>query len=317
VFRSPEAYGPSRMSRTILVTAFIGLLGAPMAVAQNKPALSTQLTLADLVKERGGTARINYSAKLRMLSQRVAAMSCIYASDAKDDAAKAGLAAAQEEFEKIVKALELGDDTLGILGPEDSAKILKGLKVIAEEWGPMNTATASLLAASGNSPADLAVIYQHEAKVLKIAQKLATEVGAIYADPASISTANALVIDIAGRQRMLLQKMKKEACQISTGGATAETPDMLKASVSTFEVTLTALIDGMPEAGVQPAPTPEIRGKLEKILADWQIARAPFDTVLSGTPLDPAGLNELLATTDALTKAMNDVVADYAAASTY
>jgi hypothetical protein len=309
---------PSRHPvRVLLMTAAIIGSGVTTTPAQDKTSIAAQVLLVDLASERGGPARINLSAKLRMLSQRITAMACIHGSNANDELSAEKLTAAMEEFEKIVIGLAMGDESLGIPGQEDSAKALKGLKLIAAEAQPMMAAAKSMLASGGDSPADLATIYAQEPKVLKIAQKLAAEIGAIYANPNSLTTASAMAIDIAGRQRMLLQKMTKEACQISTGAATPETAVMLEKTVSTFDLTLTALIDGMPEAGVQPAPTAEIRAKLEAIRAEWQTVRIPMDAVLAGTSLDASGMNALLTGTDELLKGLNSVVSDYAASATF
>jgi hypothetical protein len=308
---------PVRALGVVSLTAALGGFCAPVAHAQDQSSASAKIVQAEFAKERGGTARINLSAKLRMLSQRIAAESCIYAIHANDDTAQADLSAAVEEFGKIIKALEHGDESIGILGSEDSAKILKGLKILAEEWSPMETSAKALLASGGDNAADLAIIYEQEAKVLKIAQKLAAEINAIYTDPASMTVASAMMIDIAGRQRMLTQKMTKEACQISTGAGTADTPKLLETTVSTFDTTLSAMIDGMPEAGMPPPPTPEIRASLEAIQADWLALRAPVDAVVAGTPLDATGLSQLLVGGNALMKDLNEIVADYADAATY
>jgi hypothetical protein len=314
--RLPEIRRPGCALRVLVASTAISSFAMPAALAQDVSLVTAQLILADFVSERGGPVRINLSAKLRMLSQRIAALSCIQGTYG-DALAATNLTAAIEEFDKIVKGLAAGDESIGILGAEESAKALRGLQLIAEEAAPMMAAARNLLVAGGDSAADLAVIYEKEPMVLKIAQKLAVEIGAIYSNPNSIMTASAMAIDIAGGQRMLLQKMTKEACQISTGAGTAETPAMLEKTITTFDLTLTALIEGMPEAGVQPAPTPEIRGKLEAIRAEWQTVRAPLDAVLAGTPLDAAGVGALLSDTDELLKGLNNVVSDYAASATY
>ncbi|MCU0828138.1 MAG: type IV pili methyl-accepting chemotaxis transducer N-terminal domain-containing protein [Tabrizicola sp.] len=305
-----------RLHLVVLSAALTGVLSGP-GLAQDQSTASATLTLAQFVKEHGGTERINLSAKLRMLSQRIPAVACVYAARGDDELAKTHLNAALDEFEKIAKGLEFGDDSLGMFGPEESAKALKGLKILGEEWAPLAAAARDLLAAGGTQPEALAQIYAQEPKVLEIAKKLAVEIGAIYTDPNSLTIGGAMTIDIAGRQRMLLQKMTKEACQISTGGGTADTATALQATVDTFDKTLAAMIDGLPEAGMPPAPTPEIRQALETLRADWQAARAPIDGVMGGTALDAAALAALMVTTDGLVQEMNKIVAAYSASATF
>jgi hypothetical protein len=306
-----------RPIRTALIIASLGGFGSPAALAQDQAITTAQLTHVQFSKEKGGAARMDLAAKLRMMPEAIAAEACIYATHANDNIASADLITKLEEFPKILAALEFGDDSLGVLGPEDSRKILKGLQVLADEWAPMEAAAKDLLASGGDNAAALTVIYAQEPKVLAITQKLYTEVSAVYADPNSLSTASALVIDIAGRQEMLLEKMVKESCQISTGAGTPETSASLATSVSNFDVTMTALINGMPEAGVPPPPTPQIRAELEAIHAEWQTVRAPIDAVLAGTSLDGRGLSALLASSDEMLKGLVHVVGVYAAAATY
>jgi hypothetical protein len=299
------------------LAAVIAGIGVGPVLAQDQSIIAAQLTHVQFAKETGGAARIDIASQLRMIPEAIAAEACIYATHADDDLAAADLIAKLEEFSKFVKALEIGDESLGVIGPEGSAKVLKGLKVLADEWAPMQAAAKDLLASGGDNAAALAIIYEQEPKVLKITQKFSTEVSAVYADPNSLSTASALVIDIASRQEMLLEKMVKEACQISTGAAGPETLESLKTTVSNFDVTMTALINGMPEAGVPPPPTPQIRAELEAIQAEWQTVRAPIDAVLAGTSLDGPGLSALLVSSDELLKGFVHVVGAYAAAATY
>ena len=49
-----------------------------------------------------------------------------------------------------------------------------------------------------------------------------------------------------------------------------------------YEVSLTALIEGMPGVGVYAAPTPEIAEALKKVRADWQKMRPYLDDLLNG-----------------------------------
>jgi methyl-accepting chemotaxis protein len=74
------------------------------------------------------------------------------------------------------------------------------------------------------------------------------------------------VINLAGRQRMLTQKLTKEAMFISSGF------DVKNDAVKTkqlFERTLNGLISGDSELGLPPAKTDEIRAQLQKVKELW------------------------------------------------
>jgi len=106
---------------------------------------------------------------------------------------------------------------------------------------------------------------------------------------------DALVINLAGRQRMLTQKITWLAL------AQPENPD-LKASVQLFEQTLSALRDGGavqygPATGtaatqganlatLPPAPDPELRGELDEVARSWADFRHHLE------PLDVQALQD-------------------------
>lgn len=308
---------PTRMpqgarSRLVVLTTALSLSLSPVVQAQDL----TGLALAQFIDDRGGAARINFSGKLRMLSQRITAAACLRTAGAEADTSSKILSASTEEFANILAALEVGDESLGITGAEDRKKTLVGLKVAAEKFAPMKAAVDDLLA-GGDPQAALAILYESNGPLLATAQKLVTEISGQYSDPNAMSQAGALGVDLAGRQRMLSQKMVKLACQISTGTATPEDTAELTKSIGIYDTTLVALIDGMADAGVQPAPTPEIKDLLTAIQTDWKAIQPQLEGVAAGAPLDTAGLGALLLSVDKLLGAMNESVALYAKASSF
>ncbi len=93
---------------------------------------------------------------------------------------------------------------------------------------------------------------------------------------------DALVINLAGRQRMLIQSMTKDVLEIErdTSDMRMEHINTLKDSVGKFDATLTALIQGgnvpyPPYASVYlPATTPpNILAQLQEVSGTWQLFR--------------------------------------------
>ncbi|MEP3180406.1 MAG: type IV pili methyl-accepting chemotaxis transducer N-terminal domain-containing protein, partial [Lentilitoribacter sp.] len=68
-----------------------------------------QSAKARYAQEIGASERVNFSGKLRMLSQRVVATSCNFAADVDVEKSGADMLAAQAEFVKIAEALENGN----------------------------------------------------------------------------------------------------------------------------------------------------------------------------------------------------------------
>jgi methyl-accepting chemotaxis protein len=89
------------------------------------------------------------------------------------------------------------------------------------------------------------------------------------------------IINLAGRQRMLTQKMTKESLFIA-GGQNAK--DDLAATQQLFERTLNGIIDGDKEQGLPPVKNEEIKKQLQKVKELWSEFKAEINnTVSSGT----------------------------------
>lgn len=91
---------------------------------------------------------------------------------------------------------------------------------------------------------------------------------------------DAVVINVAGRQRMLSQKMARLALQVIQGDSRARQP--LEESVQLFDQSLQALIEGDPAQAIPPA-SPEARVQLEKVQALWKPFRSDAQTLLSAS----------------------------------
>ncbi|ASJ03356.1 hypothetical protein A3L09_08850 [Thermococcus profundus] len=134
---------------------------------------------------------------------------------------------------------------------------------------------------------------------------------------ASKAKADGAVIDIAGRQRMLTQKMSKEALAIAVGNDSYR-KDLL-ATAELFDKSLRALLYGgtapihSKEQPVPPAP-PEVRTQLEKVEALWQPFYKNVQIVATKDPSDPqfkAALDYILAHNVELLTEMNKAVGLY------
>ncbi|MDB2407827.1 type IV pili methyl-accepting chemotaxis transducer N-terminal domain-containing protein [Jannaschia sp.] len=309
------------MSKTSsLGAAAIGavFLTTPLAVhAQTAvPIADTGLSVkqSDMVEEVGSAARIDLSGKLRMLSQRVPSALCAMGAGTAGDSARAILVAAIEEERAILSALADGDDRRGIFGAEDSPKLLRGIERIAEVADPVLD-RATTASEHGATAEDVTFVQEQSAEILTRAKQLVVVISDKYANPAELLLADAVAIDIAGRQRMLAQRMAKDFCLLASGHGDQALADDLAQTMQTFEASLDALRLGMPEAGIVEPPTDAIRFVLEEVEASW--------TLLSGLLVTyeedgGAGQNQrdtVFFGMNALTAKMNTAVGLYAEAS--
>jgi len=281
------------------------------ALAVGTPTVGFSDGNATLLEEKSATQRINLSGKLRMLSQRIVASAC-HAQAGNPDAA-AMMTGAANEFDLIVAALKDGNPDLGIVGEESYGRTLNYLAALDSAWVPMQETAATLDGASGD-PAAVQSLAAQSAPVLDAAQNLVARLSTQYSLPGQMLQMDAMAIDIAGRQRMLAQRMSKNVCLLSSGlGGEAEMAE-LGAAAEAFEASLYALRDGMPAAGIRMPPNQTVTDGIVAVHGDWQTVKPAIETVLAGGSLDAAVLSNIFTMSNKLTGGMNSVVEDYTAA---
>jgi hypothetical protein len=119
---------------------------------------------------------------------------------------------------------------------------------------------------------------------------------------------DALAIQMAGRQRILIKKSAAEACLLATG--TGEI-SVLKETTELFEKTLVALRDGLPSVGIRKPPNAQVLGKIEDAWGNWQESRSALAAVEQGSAIDAGAVTQITANSEQILKDMNDLVILY------
>ena len=264
------------------------------------------------IKDIGASERVNYSGKLRMLSQRIAAAACNYGGGIDSAGSKDILTNATIEFDKIINALEFGDPDLKIIGSEKRRKTLAAIEALSSQWKPVKEATETLIVQGPSDNAET-IVTSNSIPLLERAKLLVSELSGQYSDPTAILLADAMLVDISGRQRMLTQKMSKEACLIWEKGSDPELQKALSGTMQTFEISLRALRDGLASAGIKPAPTPGIESGLDDIWSDWLEVKPLLALAVDGEGLGGKERAAVYTRLNVALKKMNDVVGLYTA----
>jgi methyl-accepting chemotaxis protein len=134
---------------------------------------------------------------------------------------------------------------------------------------------------------------------------------------------DAVIVNLAGRQRMLTQKMTKEGAQLVNTARegneallTAQR-EQLQTTLRAFETTLLALRDGGPAPlnlemtrmrQLPPAQTPEIARELTGVLAQWEPFKVSMNQLLRTNGADAAAAKAVMAGNLPLMEQMNTVV---------
>ena len=235
--------------------------------------------------ESDGADRIRLSGQLPTLTQQVAAASCALTSDVDVEEAHDILEHATNQFDRYIVALRDGDEELHILHPEENRRTLVDLEHVLTEWQAIHGAIDSILV-DGDDVESSHIIDDHNLKLLELTSILASDIAGQYAHPFEITADNVILIELAGRQRMLTQKMAKDACEIWTGYHSEEAKEDLRSTMVIFENSLVALRDGMPSVGVLPAPNDIIRADLDDLLNRWGILKPNLTTLIDGGELN-------------------------------
>ncbi len=139
----------------------------------------------------------------------------------------------------------------------------------------------------------------HILKRLTVAQKLLLSHGLLFLMSLFITLsvfstlgrqkADAVIINLAGRQRMLTQKMTKEMLDLIRGEATEDERTLLKSTIKVFDTTLYALKDGGAAPldlkmtkfrKIPPAGNKEIKQQLEKVAGLWAKFKNSLESVM-------------------------------------
>lgn len=119
------------------------------------------------------------------------------------------------------------------------------------------------------------------------------------------SKSHGRVINLAGRQRMLTQKLTKEALIVISGvNIQKEASD----TMTLFEKTLNGLISGSKELGLPPAENPEIRTQLQRVQTYWTEFKGMIEPVLSGKRLSASDVESINAYSIKILNEMNKAV---------
>ncbi|OQY24294.1 MAG: hypothetical protein B6I37_03575, partial [Desulfobacteraceae bacterium 4572_35.2] len=102
---------------------------------------------------------------------------------------------------------------------------------------------------------------------------------------------DAPVINIAGRQRMLSQKMTKESLTVASQAKEQQARQELSKTRQLFDTSLNALINGNVSMGVPKTEEPKIVAQLATVSALWRDFNANIQTIERAQVDDPAFQN--------------------------
>lgn len=257
--------------------AYLYLTGATAATAED---VSAQLINAQLVEDIGASERVEAAALLRVLTQEVSSAACHMTKGVDPEQSRKLLLESKTNFALFLDALQHGNPDLNIIGTEERRKTVMMIEDIRAKWAPVHNAAVRLLDDHSDLDA-LSMIKAHNEDILAATFDLTSEIAGQYSNPAELLQADVMLLDFAGRQALLTQKMAKIACEIWSGNRGDDRITLLGKTMQTYDLTLTALHDGMPAVGLLPAPTPEIDAALLSARDNWSVIKAELEQLMA------------------------------------
>ena len=227
-----------------------------------------------LSSSQNDTSIVNIAGRQRMLSQNMSKAAFAVASD--EAGAREALATIASEFGQNLTDLQSGNAERGIAPPP--ASVATQLDVVRALWEPFAVQVEIVgVEDHHNHLFEEASDYILEQNVMLLVE-MNKAVGLL----AEQGWATPQAINIAGRQRMLSQKMSKEAFAIASGDEASRDP--LTATIAEFDANLADLIAGNAERNI-PTATGEVATQLAIVRQLW----TPFHEAAASVARESVG----------------------------
>lgn len=251
--------------------------------------------------QEGDTRVINVAGRQRMLSQKMTkeAMALL-----RGNAKKADILSTAKQFDSSLNDLISGNPKENI-PPTKEADIKAQLGKVKTMWAKFYKNLTQLLDLADERAAAYSAISETNLTLLKDMNDAVFMM--------EQERLNARTINLAGRQRMLSQKMAKEALLLESGETKAED---FQATVNLFDQTLKGLIDGSKELGLGSMKSAAVLSQLRKVEERWTLFRGNAENLIALVEPSAKYVNYILNNNVPLLKEMNAAVLQYEKAAT-
>ena len=264
--------------RTLFTTLAVATLTMGMPVS------AAGIFKTGFVEDLGAADRIEAGERIRTLTQKLGSAACHLHAEVDVEVSEKILNAGVAEFDKLIDALEFGDESLHIIGGEEKPRMLRHIASLRKEWAVVRPAY-KLIKADHQDREALEVIFDETNKMLKAASILVAELEGEYTNPTELLQSDMLLIEVSGQQAMATQRLSFEACRIWSGHGNEKDREELKQYTAQFEFAVKALLTGQPQLGLMPAPNAAIADKLTKAVSDWDDIRWKLENLAENSSI--------------------------------
>jgi len=241
---------------------------------------------------------INLAGKQRMLTQKMSKDALLIAEGIDVEKNKKDLESSMKLFEKTLNGLMHGDKELR-LAKTNSKSIQTQLRKVQKLWEDFKKDLQEIL--KGNTSREVLLnISRKNVPLLKNMHKAVTMFVEQSGNLSKLKIDIANDINIAGRQRMLTQKMSKELLLIDLGIEPEKNKKELKKTINLFDRSLKALLYGDKEIGSKGC-------KLNNIKQQLLIVKGYWDQIKPTLNEEKYSKKRLKAITDALALTLKEM----------
>jgi len=208
---------------------------------------------------------IDLAGKQRMLTQKMSKEILLIAKNIDRDDNKKNLCETAALFNQTLTGLIYGDSELGLVKTEKLA-IKRQLYKVVKLWNKFRI-NVDVVLMGNTSPA---VLKKIAVQNLPLLNEMNEAVNMYERESGStLEYGMAKTLNLAGKQRMLTQKMTKELLLVAIGIEPDNNKKELAKTVRSFKRTLTGLLDGDGERGLPKTENPAIREQLKRVKKQW------------------------------------------------
>lgn len=235
--------------------------------------------------------KIKISGDLRTFTQRMALATAFVMLDVERDHFMEVLKAEYDEFAHDIEVLVAGDAKYH-MEPEQNELVLEAINTVGIGWKVLGPALKDIIDTGAVDDAHFKKVEKVNIQVMALTDSLLHRIMTEYKE--SLPAILAYQIDVAGVQRMLSQKMIKEAILVALEFEAETHHEMLLGSMQLYSFGIDKLNGEMLHNEVMlPKPEPALKSELAKAEHCWSKLRPILDKLDSSHEVSPAELVEL------------------------
>ncbi len=249
-------------------TLLLFMLPVTIAVADTPKQLDFSSLVNDFMEKDNILKKtINLSGKERMLTQNMTKLALQSSLDIQGDKSRKALKKVADLYGKTLNGFKNGDSDLGLKATTNK-KVKEQIAIVENAWKPFYEAINKIVEGKDKDGKALKYVIANNEKLLKLSNDLVEAYEASNTSVNYLEKARLHIVNVAGRQRMLTQKMTKEKLLILKGQKEYETK--LAKTVKLFDTSLIALIKGDKAQNITKPTNKKIISQLKVVSKLWE-----------------------------------------------